>query len=202
MVEMAETANILHHATSRSLLILDEIGRGTSTFDGLALAQSIIEYIHTSTRCSARTLFATHYHELVRLAEIFPRIRCMNVEVIEEHGHIIFLRKIVPGGADKSYGIHVAQLAGIPKSIIHRAQDILLELETQQLYTHAYQPSHGTPASTLSSSAIESADTQVTDAGADTSPVLAELANIQIEQLTPVEAMSKLYELQKLATRS
>jgi len=109
MVEMVETANILHHATPRSLVILDEIGRGTSTYDGLAIARAIIEYLHNNKRCGARTLFATHYHELVEVAQMLPRIRCMNVAVTEEGGKVVFLRKIIPGGADKRYGIHVAQ---------------------------------------------------------------------------------------------
>ena len=98
MVEMVETANILHHATPRSLVILDEIGRGTSTYDGLAIARAVVEYLHNNKRCGARTLFATHYHELVEVAQMLPRIRCMNVAVTEEGGKVVFLRKVVPGG--------------------------------------------------------------------------------------------------------
>ena len=97
---MVETANILHHGTPRSLVILDEIGRGTSTYDGLAIARATVEYLHNNKRCGARTLFATHYHELVEVAQVLPRIRCMNVAVTEETGKVVFLRKIVPGGAD------------------------------------------------------------------------------------------------------
>ncbi|HKV02672.1 MAG TPA: DNA mismatch repair protein MutS, partial [Ktedonobacteraceae bacterium] len=129
MVEMVETATILHHATPRSLVILDEIGRGTSTYDGLAIARAVVEYLHNNRRCGARTLFATHYHELVEVARMLPRVQCLNVAVSEEEGHIVFLHKIVPGGADKSYGVHVAQLAGIPRPVIHRAEEILAELE-------------------------------------------------------------------------
>src|SRR5207237_8664179 len=129
MVEMVETANILHHATPRSLIILDEIGRGTSTYDGLAIARAVVEYLHNNKRCGARTLFATHYHELVEVAMMLPRIQCLNIAVTEEGGKVVFLRKIVPGGADKRYGIHVAQLAGIPRPVIHRAAAILVELE-------------------------------------------------------------------------
>src|SRR5207302_3154966 len=99
MVEMVETANILNHATPRSLIILDEIGRGTSTYDGLAIARAVVEYLHNNKRCGARTLFATHYHELVEVAQMLPSIRCMNVAVTEEGGKVVFLRKIVPGGA-------------------------------------------------------------------------------------------------------
>ena len=128
MVEMVETANILHHATARSLLILDEIGRGTSTYDGLSIAWAVIEYIHNHPRLQAKTLFATHYHELIALADRLPRVRNYNVAVSEADGKVTFLRRIVPGGADRSYGIHVAQLAGLPRPIIHRAEEILREL--------------------------------------------------------------------------
>src|SRR5207247_3197553 len=106
MVEMVETATILHHASPRSLISLDEIGRGTSTYDGLAIARAVVEYLHNNRRCGARTLFATHYHELVEVARMLPRIHCMNVAVSEEEGHVDFLHKIVPGGADNSNGVH------------------------------------------------------------------------------------------------
>ncbi|HLF03068.1 MAG TPA: DNA mismatch repair protein MutS [Anaerolineales bacterium] len=128
MVEMVETANILHHATGRSLLVLDEIGRGTSTYDGLSLAWAIVEYIHSHPRLRAKTLFATHYHELTDLANLFPGVRNYNVAVTEDDAAdtVIFLHRIVPGGADRSYGIHVAQMAGLPKPVINRAQEILI----------------------------------------------------------------------------
>ena len=129
MVEMIEAANILHHATSRSLLILDEIGRGTSTYDGLSIAWGIIEYIHNHPHLRAKTLFATHYHELTQLADLLPGVRNYNVAVTEADGKVVFLHKIVAGGADKSYGIHVAQLAGLPAPVIQRANEIMLELE-------------------------------------------------------------------------
>ncbi len=131
MVEMAETANILRHATPRSLIILDEIGRGTSTFDGLSLAWSILEHLHH--QIGARTLFATHYHELTELAARLPRLRNYNVAVREWNDQIIFLRKIVPGGCDKSYGLQVARLAGVPRSVIERARIILRNLEESEL---------------------------------------------------------------------
>jgi DNA mismatch repair protein MutS len=131
MVEMTETANILHHATPRSLIILDEIGRGTSTFDGLALAWSIVEYIHN--QIGAKTLFATHYHELTELAARLPRLKNYNVAVREWHDQVVFLRKIVEGGSDKSYGIQVARLAGVPKPVIERAKVILANLEESEL---------------------------------------------------------------------
>jgi len=132
MVEMHETANILNNATDRSLVILDEVGRGTATFDGLSLAWAIIEYLHDSSR-GAATLFATHYHELTDLAEVNARVCNYNVAVKEWNDQIIFLRKVVEGAADKSYGIHVAKLAGIPSSVVHRAEEILKTLEAKEV---------------------------------------------------------------------
>jgi DNA mismatch repair protein MutS len=131
MVEMSETANILHNATARSLVILDEIGRGTSTFDGLSLAWSIVEFLHN--QAGAKTLFATHYHELTELSTRLPRVKNFNVAVREWNDQIIFLRKIVAGATDKSYGIQVARLAGIPKSVLERAREILSNLEESEL---------------------------------------------------------------------
>jgi DNA mismatch repair protein MutS len=131
MVEMCETANILNNATPRSLVILDEIGRGTSTFDGLSLAWSIVEYLHNQV--GAKTLFATHYHELTELAGRLPRMKNFNVAVREWKDQIVFLRRIVEGGTDKSYGIHVARLAGVPKPILERAKEILRNLEEAEL---------------------------------------------------------------------
>jgi Mismatch repair ATPase (MutS family) len=129
MVEMTETARILNMATPQSLVILDEIGRGTSTFDGISLAWSIVEYLHE--RISCRTFFATHYHELTSLANRFERINNLNVAVREWNDEIAFLHKIVPGSADKSYGIHVARLAGVPKEVVKRADEILSHLEDE-----------------------------------------------------------------------
>ena len=131
MVEMVEAANILHHASSRSLIIFDELGRGTSTYDGLSIAWAVVEYIHNHPRLRAKTLFATHYHELTQLAERLPHVVNYNVAVAEQGDTVVFLHKIVPGAADKSYGIHVAQLAGLPRPIIHRAEEILEDLEAQ-----------------------------------------------------------------------
>jgi DNA mismatch repair protein MutS len=131
MVEMSETANLLNNATPRSLVILDEIGRGTSTFDGLSLAWSIVEFLHNQV--GAKTLFATHYHELTELAGRLPRLRNYNVAVREWNDQIIFLRKIVTGGTDKSYGIQVARLAGVPVAVLDRAKDILRNLEESEL---------------------------------------------------------------------
>jgi DNA mismatch repair protein MutS len=131
MVEMSETANILNNATQRSLLILDEVGRGTSTFDGVSIAWAVTEYI--CRHLKSRTLFATHYHELTELALMFPNVRNYNIAVKEWNEEIIFLRKIVEGGTDKSYGIHVARLAGIPREVVERAKVILGNLEANSL---------------------------------------------------------------------
>jgi DNA mismatch repair protein MutS len=131
MVEMCETANILNNATPRSLIVLDEIGRGTSTFDGLSLAWSIVEHLHNQV--GAKTLFATHYHELTELAARLPRLKNFNVAVREWHDQVVFLRKILEGGTDKSYGIQVARLAGVPKTVLERAKEILRNLEESEL---------------------------------------------------------------------
>ena len=129
MVEMVETAAILNHATPRSLIVLDEIGRGTSTYDGLAIARAVAEHLHNNPRLGCKTLFATHYHELTQLADILPRAFNYNVVVSEDKGQVVFLRNIAPGGADRSYGVHVARLAGMPTSVVNRAWDVLAELE-------------------------------------------------------------------------
>ncbi len=185
MVEMVETANILHHCTSRSLVLLDEIGRGTSTYDGLAIAWSVIEFLHNHPERRAITLFATHYHELIQLADKLPHIRNYNVAVSEEGGQVVFLHKVIPGGADRSYGIHVAQIAGLPPAVIHRAQDILKQLEDGTLQT---QPGAFRP--------VEQLPMFVTEP-----PALARLKTIDPDTLSPLEALSALYELKKLSKR-
>jgi len=192
MVEMVETATILHHATPRSLVILDEIGRGTSTYDGLAIARAVVEYLHNNRRCGARTLFATHYHELVEVARMLPRVQCLNVAVSEEEGHIVFLHKIVPGGADKSYGVHVAQLAGIPRPVIHRAEEILAELEQRGDAKARRQAMQEIKVPAV---------TQMTLFSAGQHPLIEELKQLAIDELTPIEAIGKLYELQEKASK-
>jgi DNA mismatch repair protein MutS len=194
MVEMVETANILHHATPRSLVILDEIGRGTSTYDGLAIARAIVEYLHNNKRCGAKTLFATHYHELVEVARILPRVRACNVAVAEESGQVIFLRKIVPGGADKSYGIHVAQLAGIPRQVVRRAEEVLEELERRGDAKGRRRAMRDLAAPVMP------AALQLTLFGAaEPDPLVEELKALAVDELTPLEALTKLYELQRRA---
>jgi DNA mismatch repair protein MutS len=192
MVEMVETANILNNATPRSLIILDEIGRGTSTYDGLSIAHAVAEYIHNHPRLGAKTIFATHYHELVELAGFLPRVKNFNIAVSEERGKVVFLRKVVPGGADKSYGIHVAQLAGLPKSVLHRAQDVLTRLESDG---HS-MPSGGQRRK--SGRSQEPTPEQIPLFG-QRPPVLDEIIKLDLESLTPLEAINKLYELQQKA---
>ncbi|MFH1381415.1 MAG: DNA mismatch repair protein MutS [Chloroflexota bacterium] len=189
MIEMVETANILNNATARSLLILDEIGRGTSTYDGLSIARAVAEYIHNHPRLGTKTLFATHYHELVELAAYLPRVKNFNVAVTEEGGEVIFLRKIVPGGVDKSYGIHVAQLAGLPKSVVHRAHEVLADLEEDGKTTSKAVSRGRRPA--------KEAPVQQLPLLGQKPPVLDELEKLDINSLTPLEALTKLYELQK-----
>ncbi len=140
MVEMTETANILHNVTPRSLVILDEIGRGTSTYDGISIAWSIAEFLLTTEERMAKTLFATHYWELTKLEEKIPGAVNYNVAVHEAEDHITFLRKIIRGGTDKSYGIHVARLAGLPSTVIHRAHEILALLEEKANRKSAFEP--------------------------------------------------------------
>ena len=139
MVEMQETANILNNATARSLVILDEIGRGTSTFDGISIAWAVAEFLHNNPKVKAKTLFATHYHELTDLALTLSGVKNFNVLVSERNDQVVFLRKIVPGAADKSYGIQVARLAGLPAEVIDRAKEILTNLEDGE-FSEAGQP--------------------------------------------------------------
>jgi DNA mismatch repair protein MutS len=184
MVEMVEAANLLNHATGRSLLVLDEVGRGTSTYDGISIAWAMVEHIHNHPRLQCKTLFATHYHELTQLADLLPRVRNFNVAVAEEKDRVVFLRRIVPGGADQSYGIHVAQLAGLPKPVIHRAEEILAELEQEAR----------APGSTRRTIEVRQLPLFATG-----NPLLEELQELDVSAMTPLEAISKLYELQKKA---
>ena len=181
MVEMIEAANILHHATQRSLLILDEIGRGTSTYDGVSIAWAVVEYIHNHPSLRAKTLFATHYHELTQLADLLPGVRNFNVAVTEAGGTVVFLHKIIPGGADRSYGIHVAQLAGLPRPVIQRATEIMLELEK----------------SSGQAVRINSQAAQQVALFPETNPLLDELNGLDVNSLSPIEALNKLFEWQR-----
>ena len=193
MVEMHEAANILNNATDRSLIILDEIGRGTSTFDGLSIAWAMTEYIFRNVR--ARTLFATHYHELTGLAALFPGIKNYNVAVREWGNKVIFLRKIVEGGSDKSYGIHVARMAGVPGEVIKRAGHILEQLETNSLDVYQ-RPRLGQPATKGGK------DVQLSLFVPKEQAVLEELQSLDITGLTPLEALNKLEELRRGLTET
>ena len=184
MVEMVETATILSGASPRSLLILDEIGRGTSTYDGLAIARAVVEYIHD--RVGSRTLFATHYHELVDLVEKLPRVRNFNVAVTEDKGNVIFLHRIQPGGVDRSYGIHVAKLAGLPKAVINRANRILLELETAKVK----------PSSEKVGSVEEAPQLSFFS---QPPKIIEEIKKLDPDSMTPREALDRLYEIKRLA---
>lgn len=189
MVEMVETAAILNQATSRSLLVLDEIGRGTSTYDGLSIARAVIEYVHNDARLRCKSLFATHYHELTELANILPGIRNFNVAVAEEGSDVVFLHRIVPGGADRSYGVHVARLAGLPPAVVHRAWEVLSGLE---------QPSLARKPAAKGSSRPAPPGLQMPLFGASL-PLVEEVLEVDIANLTPLEAINKLYELQEHA---
>jgi len=186
MVEMTETAAILHTATPRSLILLDEVGRGTSTYDGLAIAWAAVEYLHTRTR--ARTLFATHYFELTELADLLSGVKNFHVSVKETGGGVVFLRRVEPGAADRSYGIEVAKLAGLPNAVIERAREVLLEHENaeRQLTGHlASDDARPAPAA------------QLTIFTPISQPVLDKLREVDLNRLTPLEALNLLAELKQ-----
>ncbi len=184
MVEMAEVASILKYATSRSLLILDEIGRGTSTYDGMAIARAVLEYAANPKRLGAKTLFATHYHELSTMETVLPNVKNYNIAVKKRGDQMIFLRKIVPGATDDSFGLEVAKLAGIPNVVISRAREILAELEAEGAVSSPPAPQ-------------ERSD-QVSMLDLTGQQIIAALSSITVETLTPIEAMNELYKLKKL----
>ena len=184
MVEMSEVASILKYATSRSLLILDEIGRGTSTYDGMSIARAVLEYAASPKKLGAKTLFATHYHELSTMESKLPNVKNYNIAVKKRGEQMIFLRKIVPGATDDSYGIEVAKLAGLPNSVIARAREILSELEAEG---PQYAPAPK-----------EEREEQVSFVDLSASRVCDALKEIQVETLTPIEAMNQLYRLRKM----
>ena len=201
MVEMTEAANILNNATPRSLVLFDELGRGTSTYDGISIAWAIVEYLHEHAKTRARTLFATHYHELNEMEKNFARIRNYNVSVREVNGKVIFLRKLTPGGSEHSFGIHVAEIAGMPKQIVQRANEILKQLEEEgsQVGTdhmHASKP-HAerieTPHGGMQLSFFQLDDPVL-------SQVRDEITGLDIDNLTPMEALNKLNDIKKILT--
>ncbi len=195
MVEMTETANILHHATRRSLVILDEVGRGTATFDGLSLAWAIVEYLHDNEEHAAKVLFATHYHELTELAGLLPRLRNRSLAVKEWKGTILFLHRVVDGPADRSYGIHVARLAGVPEEVCVRSEEILVNLERHELSVTG-DPAARTPARP-GAERIEQLPLFRPAAEA----ILAALRTADVERLTPLDALNLLAELKEKADR-
>jgi len=189
LVEMNETASILNNATSRSLILLDEIGRGTSTFDGLSIAWAIVEYLHDHPTVRPKTLFATHYHELTELEDLFSRVKNFNMQVKKYNDKIIFVRKIVPGGCDHSFGIEVGKMAGLPKEIIHRAREVMNNLESHEISAHKERESISPPDKV-----------QMTIFGDPTAEKLkAELEKLNVDGLTPLEALNKLNELKKIS---
>ena len=193
MVEMTETANILHHATPRSLVILDEVGRGTSTFDGISIAWAVVEYLHNRPEKKARTLFATHYHELTELELTLPGAKNFNVAVREWNDRVIFLRKVVKGGTDKSYGIQVARLAGLPRSVIERARLILAGLEEETLSPEGL-PRFAPPVSPSPEQAR-----QLHLFSPASSKIIEQLKNINLDLITPFEALQRLKDLKDQA---
>jgi DNA mismatch repair protein MutS len=211
-VEMNEAANILNNATARSLILLDEVGRGTSTFDGLSIAWAMVEYLHERPEVAARTLFATHYHELNAMADRLERVHNYRIQVSEHEGEIVFLRKLIPGGADHSYGIEVAKMAGLPDAVIARAREVLQNLESQHLEVggdetgdmeDTQSPSgDGMRAKKGDAEAVpdlEDSEANQMHLFAQPDPVAAEikemLGEIDPNRITPVEALMKLSEM-------
>lgn len=202
MVEMTEMAAILHQSTGQSLILLDEIGRGTSTFDGVSIAWAVAEYLHNPSRSAARTLFATHYHQLTELALTFPGIKNYNIAVREWNDEIIFLRKIVAGGTDRSYGIQVARLAGLPHEVIRRAKEILANLESVEFNEFGQPRLASVPdqPATAVNAGMDSNDTvQINLFNPATHSVIEELRKMDLDHLTPLEALNRLHELKKMA---
>ena len=182
MVEMSEVAEILRHATARSLLILDEIGRGTSTFDGMAIARAVLEYVTDKKRLGAKTLFATHYHELTGIERELSGVKNYNIAVKKRGGDIVFLRRIVPGAADDSYGVEVAKLAGLPEKVVSRARQLLRDLE------------NGAPVRTVEVAASD----QISITSMENDALRKRLEAMNVETMTPIEAMNALFELKQM----
>jgi DNA mismatch repair protein MutS len=186
MTEMVETAHILHHATPRSLVLLDELGRGTSTYDGLAVARAVLEYIHNHPRLRSKTLFATHYHELTELADTLPRLSNLHVEIAEQGGELVFLYRVTPGVAEGSYGVYAAKLAGLPRPVVSRAEELLREYEGGRELT----------GEGVEVEALEQFDASAWGRGAR---IVEALLSADLNSLSPVEALMKLFELRRMA---
>jgi DNA mismatch repair protein MutS len=199
MVEMNEAADILNNLSPRSLVLFDELGRGTSTYDGISIAWAIVEHIHEHPKAKARTLFATHYHELNEMEKLFPRVKNYNVSVKEVDGKVIFMRKLLKGGSEHSFGIHVAKLAGLPNNVIQRANEILEELENGNSHNISVQTSDEKKKTKKESKdGYQLSFFQLDD------PVLSqvrkEIIGLDVNNLTPIEALNKLNEIEKILT--
>ena len=183
MVEMMEANNALKYATNKSLILFDEIGRGTATFDGMALAQAIIEYVHEKIKC--KTLFSTHYHELTSLEESLKELKNVHVSALEEKGNIVFVHKVLPGAIDKSYGINVAKLARLPEEVILRAHDLLIKLENNNHYNDKMSLENYVQPLLYDSKTPEEQE------------VIDEIKRLNLNEKSPLEALTVLYDLQK-----
>jgi DNA mismatch repair protein MutS len=197
MVEMSEASEILNNLSPRSLVLFDELGRGTSTYDGVSIAWAIVEYIHEHPKAHARTLFATHYHELNEMEKTFKRIKNYNVSVREKDNKVIFLRKLERGGSEHSFGIHVAKMAGMPKSVVKRANEILTKLEAH----NRQQDLEATSAATAKSKTVHEDGIQLSFFQLD-DPVLCqirdEILHLDVNNLTPLEALNKLNDIKRI----
>jgi DNA mismatch repair protein MutS len=188
MVEMSQVSDILKNATKRSLILLDELGRGTSTFDGLSIAWAVAEYIH-SKKVGAKTIFATHYHQLNELEDLLKGVVNCNIAVKEEKDDIIFLRKVIPGSTNRSYGIQVAKLAGMPQEVVERAKKLLQDIEAQTVMDLADAPASKKRPKTYTQLVM------FQDAVPTEDPVVGELRSLDVDHLTPMQALQKLHEL-------
>jgi DNA mismatch repair protein MutS len=195
MVEMNETARIVNNATRKSLILLDEIGRGTSTYDGVSIAWALVEHLHETAKCAAKTLFATHYHELNEISEKMPRVKNYNVSVKELEGKILFLRKLLPGGSNHSFGIHVAEMAGMPRSIVRRSSELLRHFEQNRMQDKEIAQS----IKFSNRQAVQLDMFELKDP--DTLRIREVLAGVDIDRMTPVEALLKLQEIKLALTK-
>jgi DNA mismatch repair protein MutS len=200
MVEMNETASILNNISERSLILLDEIGRGTSTYDGISIAWSIAEFIHDHIRYKAKTLFATHYHELNDMAASMSRIKNFNVSIKEIGNKVLFLRKLVPGGSEHSFGIHVAKMAGMPNEVVKRAEEILVQLEKSHEDSQLVEVTKEISKKTEKESNLQLSFIQLEDPLLE--QIKQDLLKIDINTLTPIEALMKLNEIKQILKKN
>lgn len=202
MVEMVELANILNNSTPKSLVLLDEIGRGTSTYDGYSIAKAVVEYIHNKSKVGVRSMFATHYHQLTEMEGTLKRVKNLHIAVKEEGDDLVFLRKIVPGATDRSYGIHVARLAGVPHAVTSRAREVLREIESESAINREGRPKKGKGKSTARYTQLMLFDGGSSPKADVKHPVLEELKSLDVNTLTPMDALNRLNSLKKLLDES